>query len=320
MLSYVFMGSPALAVTILEAVCDQYGPPKAVITQMAKAGGRGQKLLPTAVAQFAQTRGFPLMEVENVNAPEHVEALRAYSPDVVLVAAFGQILRQDILTLPKIACLNVHASLLPKYRGAAPFQRAIWNHDQVTGVTIQKMAKKLDAGDILLQKEIAILPTETSGELLDRLAKLGAVASIEALRLLESGKYTFVPQDETKATLAPKIDKADSHIDWNLPSQKIFDQIRALQPWPVAEAVLDGVVLRVFKAEINTAGSPLEPGAIRTDNKTRLEVGCGDKLPLSLTEIQLANRKRLGIRDFLLAYRGNFPHTRMGTHVGSDRT
>lgn len=319
MLKYVFMGSPALAVTILNTVCEQYGPPQAVITQMAKTGGRGQKLLPTAVAQYAREKGFPLREVENVNAPEHVEALRAYAPDVVLVAAFGQILRQDILNLPKIACLNVHASLLPKYRGAAPFQRAIWNHDTVTGVTIQKMAKKLDAGDILLQKEIVILPTETAGELLDRLAALGAVASVEALRLLESGKYTFVPQNESEATLAPKIDKADARIDWNLPSQKIYDQIRALQPWPVAETTLDGVALRIFKAEVGS-GSALAPGTIRTDGKTRLEVGCGDKLPLSLTEIQLANRKRLGIRDFLLAYRGNFPHTRMGTHVGSDRT
>jgi len=314
MLKYVFMGSPALAVTILQTVCEKYGPPCAVVTQAAKEGGRGQKLLPTAVATFAKEKNFPLLETDNINTPEALSALKTHAPDVLLVAAFGQILRQDVLTLPTIAALNVHASLLPKYRGAAPFQRAIWNHETHTGITIQKMARKLDAGDILLQKTLEILPRETSGELLDRLATLGAKASVEALRLLESGKFQFVPQDESQATVAPKIDKSEAVMDWTQPAQRLFDQIRALQPWPVAETSLEGTGLRVFKAEVVTPSKALGPGEILTDHKTFLQVGTGDKLSLSLTEIQLANKKRLAIRDFLSAFRGNFPHTRMGNH------
>jgi len=314
MLKYVFMGSPALAVTILQTVCEKYGPPQAVVTQAAKEGGRGQKLMPTPVATFAKEKNFPLLEADSINTPEAFSWLKSHSPDVLLVAAFGQILKQDVLSLPTLACLNVHASLLPKYRGAAPFQRAIWNGDKRTGITIQKMARKLDAGDILLQKEIEILPRETSGELLDRLAQLGADTSVEALKLLQSGKYQFVPQDETQVTVAPKIDKAEAALDWKQPAQRLFDQIRALQPWPVAETSLDGTALRVFKAEIATPTKGLAPGEILTDHKTFLQVGTGDKLSLSLTEIQLANKKRLAIRDFLSAYRGNFPHTRMGNH------
>ncbi len=307
-MKYIFLGSPEIAVVILKKVCETYGAPLAVVTQTAKATGRGQKIASTAVGQFAREKGLPLIETDRVTA----EQLQPYSPDVLLVVAFGQILKSDVLAFPRVAPLNVHASLLPKYRGAAPFQRAIWNHEKKTGITIQKMAKKLDAGDILLQKEIAILPEETSGELLERLATLGAEASIEALRLLDTGKYFFTPQDESLATLAPKIDKSEAIIDWKQPAEKIFDQVRALQPWPVAETTLESTPLKVFRARVSPPEKSLTAGEIHTDHKTFLQVGCGDKSSLFLTEIQLANRKRLAIRDFLLAYRGNFPHSRMG--------
>lgn len=312
MLRYIFMGTPPLAATILEKLCTDLDPPAAIVTQLAKAQGRGQKILPTAVEQFARGRSLNVFSTLNVNAPETVAALRVFQPDVILVAAFGQILRDDILNLPKLFCLNVHASLLPKYRGAAPIQRAIWNGDAVTGVTIQKMAKKLDTGDVLLQKETNILPDETSGELMARLATLGAEALVEAMRLIDTDHYEFVPQDETLATYASKIDKADALVDWNQPAGRIYNQVRALQPWPVAETLLGTDRLKIFGARIVASPPGKKPGEVTTDGKTELVVTCGDGRALSLTMIQLENRKRLDVRNFLMAYRGTFPFHQMG--------
>lgn len=311
MLRYVFMGSPELAVTILQKLTAEYHPPVLIVTQEPKAAGRGRELSPTAVESWARSQGREVLAVPNVNEATVVERMRAVMPEVILVAAFGQILKEPILTLPRLHCLNVHASLLPKYRGAAPAQRAIWNGDKITGVTLQKMAKRLDTGDILLTRETAIEPEETSGELLERLAKIGGEAAIEALRLLESGKAKFTPQDENKATHAAKIDKADGVIDWNAEAAKIHDQIRALNPWPVAETTLGNEKLRVFRSRIAPGTPGREPGDILTDHRGFLHVQCGGNTALSLTEIQLANRKKLDVKQFLQAYRGAFPHARM---------
>ena len=308
------MGSPRLAATILETLCTKLHPPLAVVTQPPKAAGRGQKLTPTAVESFAKSQALSLFSTANVNTPETVEALKRLAPDLILVAAFGQILRNEILTLPRLFCLNVHASLLPKYRGAAPIQRAIWNGDRLTGITIQKMAKKLDTGAILLQRNVHIAPKETSGELMDRLAYVGAECLTEAVELIDSDKYAFTPQEDSEATYAPKMDRHEAKIDWTSTAQRVFDQIRALQPWPVAETVLGKDRLKVFKATVveNTSKSNPSPGDILTDGKTHLSVVCGDGKALSLTEIQLENRKRLDIKEFLLGFRGNFPHKKLG--------
>lgn len=312
MLKYLFMGSPPLAAEILEKLCVTLYPPVAVITQMAKAQGRGQKVIATAVEQFATAHHLTVIPTENVNTPEMIACLKAYEPDLILVAAFGQILKKEILSLPKLFCLNVHASLLPKYRGAAPFQRALWDGEKTTGITIQKMARKLDTGDILLQKTLAVLPEDTSQTLLNRLATLGGEALVEAVRQIEAGSYQFTPQNDADATYAAKILKEDAVIRWELPAQKIENQIRALQPWPVAETWLGKDRLKIFKALVVEGDISRSPGTITTDHRTFIRVQCGDNMALSLTEIQLENRKRLDIKNFLQAYRGSFPHTEMG--------
>lgn len=307
-LKYVFMGSPALAATILERLLRDLPLPALVVTQPPRAQGRGQKLTPTAVEDLARRHGLPVLATENVSQESAVTQLRELKPDLILVAAFGQILRESVLSLPRLFCLNVHASLLPKYRGAGPAQWAIWKGETETGVTIQRMVKKLDAGDILLQKKIAIGPEENSGQLLLRLADLGAEALVESVRLVESGKYAFAPQNEAAATLAPKIEKHQAVINWQQSAQEVLNQVRALQPWPVAETKLGGARLQIYQASLSPTPGVAKPGSLRSDGKSFLEVCCGDGRALFLTEIQPENRKRLGIKEFLQAFRGNFPH------------
>jgi methionyl-tRNA formyltransferase len=311
-LKYLFMGSPPLAATILEALCTRLYEPLAVVTQVAKAAGRGQKIQPTAVETYAKTQGLTVFSSLNVNHAHTMEILKTFQPDVILVAAFGQILKKELLTLPRLFCLNVHASLLPKYRGAAPIQWAIWNGETETGITVQKMAQKLDTGDILLQHRLHIEPDETSGRLMDRLAVLGGECLVEAMQKIEAGQYAFTPQEESQATYAAKIEKAQAALDWTQPASRLANQLRALQPWPVAETSLGGERLKVFAGHVKENGAGA-PGSIFTDSKTYIAVTCGDKKALSLTEIQLENRKKLDVKDFLKAYRGQFPHTRMGS-------
>jgi len=317
MLSYIFMGSPEFAATVLETLCRDLYAPLAVVTQPAKAAGRGQKVRATAVEEFARGQDLTVFSTFDVNAPSTFEAIQTFEPDLLLVVAFGQILRQSVLALPKLMPLNVHASLLPHLRGAAPIQRAIWGGDKITGITVQKMAKKLDSGDILLQRELDIDPSETSGELTLRLAKLGGLCLVDAVKLLDSGEYRLEPQDHAAATFAPKIDKRDAVLDWNRSATQLFDQIRALQPWPVAETMLGEERMKIFKAT-PCEGEGLEPGQIATDSKQYLRVGCGFGGALSLIEVQLQNRKRLPIAEFLRAYRGSFPFRRVSQTVASE--
>jgi methionyl-tRNA formyltransferase len=312
-LKYLFMGSPTLAATILETLCDHLYPPEVVVTQVPKVAGRGQKVSCTEVETYARSQELTVLTTADINAEPTVSALRVFEPDLILVAAFGQIFREPILRLPKLFCLNVHASLLPAYRGAAPIQWAIWNGDTRTGVTLQKMTRKLDAGDILLHKDCSIGPTETTEDLLLKLARIGGEASVDALQRIESGNYTFTPQDPSKATLAPKIEKTHAPLNWNEPALRCHRQIRALQPWPVAETTLGGDRLKVFKATVVPGQPGQMPGSVLSDSKSFLAVQCGDEQALSLTEIQLENRKRLSIREFLAAYRGSFPHHKLGT-------
>ncbi|MBM4304363.1 MAG: methionyl-tRNA formyltransferase [Deltaproteobacteria bacterium] len=313
MLKIIYMGTPPLAATILQKLCEDLYPPVAIVTQTAKATGRGHKITPSAVEDLGRRLDLNVFTTLNVNAHETFSLLKTFNPDLILVAAFGQILKEEILNLPKLGCFNVHGSLLPKYRGAAPIQRAIYEGEKTTGVTIQRIVRKLDAGDIVLKKEISIDSEETSGQLMDRLAHLGGEALVEAVRLIESGKATFTPQDESLVTYAKKIEKGDAILDFNLPALKLANQIRALQPWPVGQAVLGKTRVKIFKAEIVSPSEAGLPGDILTDHKTFLLVHCGERTALSLTEIQPENRKRLKIHEFLQAFRGNFPFNKIGT-------
>jgi methionyl-tRNA formyltransferase len=308
----VFMGTPEFAATILELLLQAGRAPLAVVTQPARAAGRGQKAQASAVEQLALSKGLRVFSTENVNAPEMIASLSELSPDLFLVAAFGQILKKDILGLPNLFSLNVHGSLLPKLRGAAPIQRAILEGFSDTGITIQKMVRKLDAGDIVYQQSTRIGENETATELFHRLAPLGGQCLIESLRLIESDEFTLTPQVESEATLAPKLSKEDAVISWENEADAIHRQIRGLQPWPIAESRLGGQRLKIFRAEKAEPKMPLAPGALWTDHRTELHVGCANHQALALTQIQLENRKKLEIRDFLMAYRGTFPLSHMG--------
>lgn len=312
MLKTVFMGTPDFAATVLDALVTSGMAPQAVVCQPARATGRGLKVVSSEVEESAQRFRIPTLAVENVNKPDVVDWLAGHSPDLILVAAFGQLLKKEILEMPKIFCLNVHASLLPKYRGAAPIQRAVLDGQSTTGITIQKMVRKLDAGDILLRKSTPIGERENAAQLFHRLAVLGGQCLVEAVRLVESGKFTLEPQDETQASHAPKLTRDEAPIDWNRPAELILRQIRGLQPWPIAESRLGGERLKVFEAEEAAVHADTEPGTVFTDAKSYLHVACGHSSAVSLTQIQLENRKKLKTRDFLMAYRGSFPFKKMG--------
>ena len=313
MLKIIYMGTPTFAATILEKLCDELYPPVAVVSQVAKATGRGHKVIPSAVEDLGRRLGLNVITSLNVNASPTLDVLRTFEPDIILVAAFGQILKEEILSLPKLGCFNVHGSLLPKYRGAAPVQRAIWDGETFTGITIQKVVRKLDAGDIVLKKEIAIEPEETAGQLMDRLAHLGGEALVESIRLIEAGKAHLTPQDESQVTYAKKIEKEDARVNFELPAHQVYNQIRALQPWPVAETKLGDTRVKIFGARVSPIKDAGKPGDIFTDHKSHLTIQCGQQTALALTEIQPENRKRLKIQEFLQAFRGNFPFNKIGS-------
>jgi len=303
MLKYIYMGTPQIAARILEKLCDHEMPPALVITQMAKPKGRGYKVTPSEVEQYARTQDLNVLETLDVNVPGTADVLKTFHADVIVVVAFGQILKEGILKMPKHGCLNLHASLLPKYRGAAPVQRAIMDGEKETGVTIQRIVRKLDAGDIFLQEKVEILPEETSGELLVRLAEVGGDLLLKALKKIESGEVQYTPQDESLVTYAKKIEKAESNLNWALPARNLFNTIRALQPWPVAQMDFQGETLRLFKAAPVPGKAGLKPGQLETDRQTYIHVQCGDGQALSLLEVQQEGRKRLNIADFLKGYR-----------------
>ena len=308
MTKYIFLGSPGLAATILRRLVKENRIPSLVVTQEAKQAGRGNKITATAVEQAALELGLPVLRAANVNAPEILEKIRSLSPEVFIVAAFGQIFKEPLLAIPQKFCLNVHTSLLPKYRGAAPIQWALMNGDPITGVTIQKMVKKLDAGDILVQKRIPIAEDDTTESLLEKLAHLGAESVLESFQKVESGEAKFEPQDESQVTFAGKIEKEHAPIDWAKSASAIRNQIRALQPWPVAETKLGAEGLKIYRATVVPSVGG-EPGTVHTDAKTTLTVQCGENTALRLEEVQLQSRKRLQIGQFLAGYRGNFPFT-----------
>lgn len=310
MLKYVFMGTPQIAADILDSLVQAGYKPALAVTQPAKAAGRGHKLRPTPVAEYCQSHGIECLPTPNANDEESFEKIRAVQPDILFVVAFGQLLKKPLLELAKFFPLNVHASLLPKYRGAAPVQWALINGDSTTGVTVQRMVKKLDAGDIFVQDAFSIENDDTTATLWGKIAVQGATSSLKAFKQAESGAHDFQPQDPNKVTYAPKITKEMALIQWDETAIQIRNKIRAFQPWPVAETQLGEDSLRIFSADV-IEDSQLVPAEIQTDHKTWLHVGTGQG-GLSLTEIQLANRKRLQIREFLSAYQGSFPFQKLG--------
>jgi methionyl-tRNA formyltransferase len=311
-LRVVFFGTPEFAVPSLQALLDRGEDVAAVVCQPDRPAGRGQKLVPPPVKVLAEKHGVAVLQPEKLRTPEVLAALRALAPELIVVAAYGKILAADVLHLPPRGCINVHASLLPRHRGAAPIQWAILRGDARTGVTIMQMDEGMDTGAMLLQRETEIGSGETYGELQGRLSHLGAAALGEALDLLGRGELHATSQDEAGATLAPKIEKEQGRIDWSSSAEEIERQVRAFNPWPSAYTALAGQLLKVHRATVYTDAFGDEesaPGRVLAV-KNALVVACGREA-LRLDEVQLSGKQRLAGTVFALGAR-----LAVGAHLG----
>ena len=318
----IFMGTPDFAASALEKLVEAGHEITLVVTQPDKPKGRSGELQVSDVKACALKHGFPVFQPERIKLPENVAYLKNYEADIYVVAAFGQILSQEILDIPKFGCVNIHASLLPKYRGAAPIQQAIIDGEKTTGVTIMQMAAGMDTGDILLQREIPIDDNETGGGLFDKLSELGAELIVEALPKIERGELTPVPQDEELATKCGKLSKNMGKIDFNKNAVAIRNLVRGLNPWPSAFTRHDGKMLKIWVAdalddmqvkEISGNAEVLKnavPGTVSFVTKEAIGVATG-KGTLVLKEVQLEGKKRMLVKDFLL---GN--KIEIGTKLG----
>ncbi len=295
----VFMGSPGFAATILRRLASHYEV-TGVVTQPDKPAGRGRQLKPPASKEAALDLGLPVMQPPRLRAPEAMEQLRNWNPEVIVVAAFGQILRADVLSLPRYGCINVHASLLPRWRGAAPIQAALLAGDPETGVTIMKMDEGVDTGAILSQAAIRIAPEDTAGSLSEKLAQLGADLLLERLPRYLAGDLQPKAQDETQATRAPMLKKEDGLLDWSRPAEELARRVRGLNPWPGAYLVWDTVNLKIHKAHAVNHDSP--PGQ-RLVHQGQPAVGTSSGI-LVLDEIQPAGKRPMDGRAFLAGARG----------------
>lgn len=294
----VFMGTPDFAVPSLQKLIDRGDEICSVFTQPDKPKGRGHKLQPPPVKELALQHGLAVLQPDSLRGGDIQKTISDLKPDAIVVVAYGKKLPPEVLAVPKLGCVNVHGSLLPKYRGAAPIQWAVLNGEKTTGVTTMFMAEGMDTGDMLLKSETAIGPEETAGELFDRLKLLGAGLLDETLSRLERGELKGTPQDEAQATLAPMLKKEMSTIDWTRPAKQIHDQIRGLNPWPCATALLDGKRVKLLASRV-IEGQGI-PGTAQ-DLGGELVAACGQGM-LLIRELQTENGKRMSGRDYLLGH------------------
>ncbi len=301
-LKIVFMGTPDFAVPPLQALHDSLHEVVAVVSQPDRPKGRGRKLTPSPVKQTAMAYGYPVLQPDKVQTDKFHQQLTDLAPDLYVVVAFGRILPQSLLDVPARGAINVHASLLPRYRGAAPIQWAIINGNRETGVTTMMMDKGIDTGDILLMDKTAIGPVETAADLHDRLSNMGALTLVRTLEKLQDGSLTRTVQDHEKATYAPMLKKKDGRIDWSLPAERLACLIRGMTPWPGAYTFSDGRRLKIFKASVLEREINVPPGTILECFPGELRVATG-RSALAVQEIQGASGKRLPIDDFLCGCR-----------------
>ncbi|MEW6271320.1 MAG: methionyl-tRNA formyltransferase [Thermodesulfobacteriota bacterium] len=296
-LRVVFMGTPELAATVLGGVIDGEDRIIGVFTRPDAARGRGLEVVAPPVKQLAQAHGVPVLQPRGWKDGSAVAALRDLVPDLVVVAAYGRLLPQAALDVPRFGCINVHASLLPRWRGADPITRAILAGDAETGVTIMQMVLEMDAGAILLQRSTPIAPDDTRESLEQRLATLGARALREALAEWRAGRLAATPQDPARVTLAPPVEKQDGLVDWRRPAVEIERAVRAFQPWPVASTSRGGVPLRIWRAELAATAPQGEAGAVLAVDAQGVVVATGDGA-LRLREVQAAGKKRMPAADW----------------------
>ncbi len=297
----IFMGTPDIAVPALEKIIESGHEVVLVVSQPDKPVGRSKELKPTAVKECALSHGIEVYQPTRIRAEESVAYLSQFEVDVIVVEAFGQLVPQVILDMPKYCCVNIHTSLLPKYRGAAPIQWAVLNGDMVTGVTTMRMEAGLDTGDIIMQQEIIVNEGETSGTLFERMGRASARIIVKTLEALENGTATFTPQEESKATHTSKITKEMGSIDWTRSAAEIECWIRGMNPWPSAYTKLDDKVVKLWVASVLDENSDAPAGTIVGVTKDSIEVQTGDGI-LSIKELQMEGKKRMTTDAFLRGY------------------
>ena len=295
------MGTPAFAVPTLGALHENGHEVVAVVTNPDRPKGRGKKVVPSPVKTAAVALGYPVLQPARVKEPWFVEELKGFAPDLLIVVAYGQILTGAILKIPRLGSINIHASLLPKYRGPAPIQWAIINGDDQTGVTTMWMDEGMDTGDLLLSARVFIGPEETAQTLHDRLAKEGARLLCDTLGRLASERLVGTPQDHSKATYAPLLKKDDGRIDWNKDAGALDAFVRGMNPWPGAFTFLAGKRLRIFRARVVERKTSQEPGTVLEGFPGDLDVATGRQV-LRLLEVQIESGKRLDVADFMRGF------------------
>ena len=299
MTSLVFMGTPAFSVPILKMLHEEGYEILAVVTQPDRPVGRKKVLTPPPVKEEAIRLGLPVIQPEKLRGSQELEEIIGLNPDIVITAAFGQILPKSLLETPPLGCINVHASLLPKYRGGAPIHQAIIDGEEKTGVTIMYMAEKLDAGDIISQSEITIEDTDNTGILFDKLSVIGRDLLKETLPLIIAGENNRIPQDETEVTFAHNISREQERIDWTKNARTVFNQVRGLTPWPTAYTVFQGENMKMWSVKEGASKVTAPSGQVVDIHKDSFEIACGDGNTITVLELQPAGKKRMTAQDYL---------------------
>ncbi|MCP4343434.1 MAG: methionyl-tRNA formyltransferase [Desulfobulbaceae bacterium] len=300
-LRIIFMGTPDFAAAILQALIDGPDEVVALVTQPDRAKGRGKKLSPPPAKVLAEAADIPVLQPTKIKTEEFRNGLLTYRPDLIVVAAYGRILPKSLLELAPLGCINVHGSLLPQYRGAAPIQWSVLNGDEETGVTILQMNEGMDTGDILLKASIETEPDETAGSLFDKLAVLGCETLLKAIKGLQDGTLIPVSQNHELATVAPMLKKDDGLIDWHKDAKNIECLIRGLDPWPTAYCFLNSKRLRLFGPEVLHKDSDAQPGTVLQADKRGIFIACGNNT-LVIKEIQPEGKKRMPVASFLCGH------------------
>ncbi|GAB4297535.1 MAG: methionyl-tRNA formyltransferase [Methylophaga sp.] len=306
----IFAGTPEFAAECLNALISSEHDICAVYTQPDRPAGRGRKLTPSPVKQLALEHQLPVEQPLNFKSDDSLKTLADYQADLMVVVAYGLLLPQKVLDTPRLGCINVHASLLPRWRGAAPIQRAILAGDQETGISIMKMEAGLDTGPVLLEARIPILDDDTAQTLHDRLATLGARTLLESLQDIETRLGNAQPQDDSQTTYASKLDKQEARIDWQQPAAQILRQINAFNPWPVAQTQWQELTMRIWHAELADSTEKGKPGDIVQVSKHGLDVQTGDGI-LRITKLQIPGKRAMPVSDFL-----NANKVAVGEHLG----
>lgn len=299
MTKIVFMGTPAFSAPILRMLHEEGYEILAVVTQPDRPVGRKKVLTPPPVKEEALALGLPVIQPEKLRGSQELEEILALNPDLVVTAAFGQILPKELLEAPRLGCINVHASLLPAYRGGAPIHQAIIDGQAKTGVTIMYMAEKLDAGDIISQREIAIEDTDHTGGMFDKLSTVGRELLKETMPSIIAGTNDRIVQDEALVTYAGNISREQELIDWNKEARALYNQVRGLHPWPVAYTTFEGANFKIWWAKVGETATNAAPGEVVNIAKDHFEVATGDGGTLALYDVQPAGKKRMTAEEFL---------------------